>query len=202
MSSLYATVLDWHVTQVHFATGQSVSARTVCIKKPIGSYLQTIISCRSVLSCIKYQAVCPPLVSSLMSLSTQSFQGLYLEEAVWRNVGKWKHSSFSSSDSIYLVILIFRTWVIWGKNRRVAIVLPILLVIGLIPLVYLTRIGLTSITCLFSHSSWPPRSHGLIVADVAELPIPRLQSCFVIKLHNVTILWDYVLMLGFETGEQ
>ena len=65
---------------------------------------------------------------------------------------------FSSADSSLSVFLIFRTWVIWGKNRRVAIVLPVVLVIGSIPLVYLTRIGLSSITCLLSHlcSSWPP----------------------------------------------
>ena len=43
--------------------------------------------------------------------------------------------------------------------------------------------------------------NNLLVADVTKLPIPHLQSCFVIKNNDITILWDYVVILGFETGE-
>ena len=56
------------------------------------------------------------------------------------------------------------------------------------------------ISCLF------PISHFVVadditVADVTKLPIQNLQSCFVIKDKSITILWDYVVILGFETGE-
>ncbi|KAF8582171.1 hypothetical protein K439DRAFT_1661960 [Ramaria rubella] len=81
------------------------------------------------------------------------------------------------------IVLIFRTWAIWGQKRKVALGLPILLIIVVIPLGFLTRIGLTSVT----------------YADVSELPIPNLQSCFITKNDDITILWDYVVILAFET---
>ncbi|KAF8496292.1 hypothetical protein JB92DRAFT_3126175 [Gautieria morchelliformis] len=81
------------------------------------------------------------------------------------------------------IVLIFRTWAIWGQKRKVAFGLPILMVIVVVPLAYLTRIGLTSVS----------------FADVTKLPIPNPQSCFITRNDDITILWDYVIILGFET---
>ncbi|KAF8486632.1 hypothetical protein JB92DRAFT_3023507 [Gautieria morchelliformis] len=89
----------------------------------------------------------------------------------------------TGTNTIHLVVLIFRTWAIWVEKRKVPAFLSILLVIVVVPLAYLTRIGLTSVS----------------FADVTTLPIPNLQSCFITRNDNITILWDYVIILGFET---
>ncbi|KAF8491251.1 hypothetical protein JB92DRAFT_3006766 [Gautieria morchelliformis] len=81
------------------------------------------------------------------------------------------------------IVLIFRTWAIWGRSRKVAFGLPILMVIVVVPLGYLTRIGLTSLS----------------FAGVTRLPIPNRQSCFITRNGSVTILWDYVIIVSFET---
>lgn len=107
-------------------------------------------------------------------------------------------------DIVHSVILIFRTWAIWGQKRKVAFGLPILLVVVVIPLAYLTRIGLTSVTCpllFFFPQCCITHTCSVIVADVTKLPIPNLQSCFIIKNDDITIMWDYVIIIGFETGE-
>ena len=36
---------------------------------------------------------------------------------------------------------------------------------------------------------------------VVESPVPHIQSCFVIANNDITILWDYVVILAFETGK-
>ncbi|KAF8503194.1 hypothetical protein JB92DRAFT_2970844 [Gautieria morchelliformis] len=87
------------------------------------------------------------------------------------------------TNIILLVVLIFRTWAIWRQERKVAFGLPILMVIVVVPLVYLTRIGLTSVS----------------FADVTTLPIPNLQSCFITRNDDITMLWDYVIIVSFET---
>ncbi|KAF8476521.1 hypothetical protein JB92DRAFT_3050245 [Gautieria morchelliformis] len=87
------------------------------------------------------------------------------------------------TNILRLVVLIFRTWAIWGRSRKVAFGLPILLVIVVVPLGYLTRIGLTSIS----------------FAGVTRLPIPNRQSCFLTGNDSVTFLWDYVIIVSFET---
>ncbi|KAF8516598.1 hypothetical protein JB92DRAFT_2234239 [Gautieria morchelliformis] len=81
------------------------------------------------------------------------------------------------------IVLIFRTWAIWRQARKVAFGLPILLVIVVVPLVYLTRIGLTSVS----------------FADVTTLPIPHLPSCFITRNDDITFLWDYIIIVSFET---
>jgi len=78
------------------------------------------------------------------------------------------------------LVLIFRTWAIWSQNLKLAIGLPVLLLLFAIPAGYLTHIGLTSV-------------------DYMESPVPHIQSCFVVADHDRPILWDYVLILAWET---
>ena len=48
-----------------------------------------------------------------------------------------------------LVVLIFRTWAIWGRSRKVAVGLAVLLGVVLVPLGYLTEMGLAAVKCSF-----------------------------------------------------
>ena len=51
------------------------------------------------------------------------------------------------NSSIPLVILVFRTWVIWEENKRIRIGLIIFFVAVVVSLVYLTYLGLTAVEC-------------------------------------------------------
>ncbi|KAF8482320.1 hypothetical protein JB92DRAFT_3035551 [Gautieria morchelliformis] len=80
-------------------------------------------------------------------------------------------------------------FIFWGgflarsQKHKIAFALPILLVIAVVLLGYLTRIGLTSVS----------------FADVTTLPIPNLQTCFITRNDDITFLWDYVIIVSFET---
>ncbi|KAF8522510.1 hypothetical protein JB92DRAFT_2887339, partial [Gautieria morchelliformis] len=105
-----------------------------------------------------------------------------------------RYIHFASGPSVpartcSLVYPISGCFIFWGgclagsQKRKIAFALPILLVIVIVLLGYLTRIGLTSVS----------------FADVTTLPIPNLQSCFITRNDDITFLWDYVIIVSFET---
>ncbi|KIJ26416.1 hypothetical protein M422DRAFT_38250 [Sphaerobolus stellatus SS14] len=81
------------------------------------------------------------------------------------------------------IILVFRTWAIWGEDKRIGYGLCIFFIAVVTPLIYLTHLGLPAIS----------------IAPVSFLPSQRLTSCLVTEDRGVTILADYVIVTFFET---
>jgi len=191
---------------VHFVSGQSVSARTVCVQSGHPLHGHTAPTPRRVFSaplCIKFPAVlCITLGARMISNDTYSvgfiFGGGSLAESEPRLDDSFITYYTYTHSLIYWVVLVFRTWAIWGQSRKVAIGLAVLFVVVVAPLAYLTEVGLTSVKCSLL-STFPVHYWNVIV--VAESPVPHIQSCFVITNHDITILWDYIVILAFETGK-
>ncbi|KAF8590055.1 hypothetical protein K439DRAFT_1657616 [Ramaria rubella] len=78
------------------------------------------------------------------------------------------------------IILIFRTWATWGQNRTILVLLVVLMTLVGVPAIYLTHAGLTSL-------------------QFSESPIPTVRSCFIVSKHDKNLLWDFALILLFET---
>ncbi|KIJ29082.1 hypothetical protein M422DRAFT_37102, partial [Sphaerobolus stellatus SS14] len=81
------------------------------------------------------------------------------------------------------IILIYRTWAIWGGDKRIGYGLCIFFIAVVTPLIYLTHLGLPAIS----------------IAPVSFLTSQRLTSCLVTEDRGVTILADYVIVTIFET---
>ncbi|KIJ23199.1 hypothetical protein M422DRAFT_39734, partial [Sphaerobolus stellatus SS14] len=81
------------------------------------------------------------------------------------------------------IILMYRTWAIWGGDKRIGYGLCIFFVVVVTPLIYFTHLGLPAIS----------------IAPVSFLTSQRLTSCLVTEDRGVTILADYVIATFFET---
>jgi hypothetical protein len=55
-----------------------------------------------------------------------------------------------SSFLLITVVLVFRTWAIWGKNNRIAIALLALIFTMMIPIGVFTHLSAASLKCTFT----------------------------------------------------
>lgn len=98
-----------------------------------------------------------------------------------------------------------RLWVIWEKDRRIAIGLPTLFSMTWIAIFVLTWYFLQSMQCqwiIIVVSLFPSTIYWLSLQNsnlVFSLPIPEFSGCYSTS-SNTMLIMDWVLFMAFEIG--
>ena len=133
-------------------------------------------------------AGCEILPWQTLKESDNSRKGLLFLELSLQKVG-WKRATWSLLCwLLFLVILVVRTWAIWGRGKRVGYTLLAASIFAVVPVLIIENIFLKSIVCEVLSSSISSAFHSPQILQFRHIPGLQLQGNF-LALSSFRSCW-------------
>ena len=107
------------------------------------------------------------------------------------------HACFPSSDCGSPVVMVFRTWALWGRGSKVVIYLSLTLIVLVIPYIYFANDALSSLECRSHFRKEDPNWRSLLVGPN---PRPGLDTCWLVRGIGFSSIYNYSLFVFFESS--
>jgi hypothetical protein len=133
-----------------------------------------------------------------------SSTNMFIRSNEFRNVGRRMYASWyitpAKSITSFAVILVFRTWAIWGQRSRLPTCLLLFLGIIAIPTAVFVYRGLAPVKCAPTIFQPCCLIFHIMFTPVVRSPNSRLIPCWE-SAHPSSILFlDYIMVIVFESG--